>query len=88
MVSNWCYNVTMGKDEEVRLTLRVPASMHKQIQRIAKEQQRSFNGQMIYILADWMSIDTDHIVLKRLIKTSTGFVTADEMVSDYEKHDE
>lgn len=72
--------------EEVRLTLRLPSSLHKQIQRIAKEQQRSLNSQMVYILLDWMSIDTDHVVLKRLMETPTGFVTIDKFIADYEKH--
>lgn len=78
----------MKNEEEVRLTLRLPPSLHKQIHRIAKEQQRSLNNQIIYILLDWMSIDTDHVVLKRLMQTSTGFITIDEFIDAYEKNKE
>lgn len=78
----------MKNEEEVRLTLRLPPSLHKQIHRIAKEQQRSLNSQMVYILLDWLSIDTDRVVLKRLMETSTGFITVDEFIADYEKNTE
>lgn len=76
------------KDEETKATLRLPTSLYEQIKRLAKQNHRSINKQMIYIMVDWMSIDTDRVVLKRLIETSTGFVTVDEFVADYEKNKE
>ncbi len=40
----------MENDKEVKLTLRLPAGLHEEIQQIAKKLQRSLNSQIVYML--------------------------------------
>ncbi len=91
IMSNWCYNITMENDEEVRLTLRLPPSLHKQIQQIAKGQQRSLNSQMIYMLLDWVSIQrrrtiSEPVYDEAYFEAIQAMDTVDEFVVDYEKN--
>ncbi len=43
------------KDQETKATLRLPPSLYEQIKRLAKENHRSINKQMIYMLTCFLS---------------------------------
>jgi len=36
--------------EEIRLTLRLPQELHARLQWLAQDQERSLNGQIVYLL--------------------------------------
>ncbi len=40
----------MSADEFVKLQLRLPKVLHERLQRIATEEERSLNGQIVYFL--------------------------------------
>ena len=44
----WCYNSDM--EDEVRLTLRLPATLHQQIVALARRDRRSLNGELVFLL--------------------------------------
>ena len=44
----WCYNGDM--ENEVRLTIRLPADLHRRLTELARREHRSLNGEMIALL--------------------------------------
>jgi len=40
----------MSAEEFVKLQLRLPRALHERLQQIADEQERSLNGQLVYLL--------------------------------------
>jgi hypothetical protein len=45
-------NVAMLRGTEVSITVRFPEDLHAQLKRIAEEERRSFNAQIIKMLED------------------------------------
>ena len=57
LLSNWCIlSVIMtGKynDDDKRMTLRIPVELHRLLKKIARQERRSVNAQIIVILEAW-----------------------------------
>jgi hypothetical protein len=39
-------------EEEVKITLRLPSGLHGDLQKLADEEVRSLNGQLVYLLQE------------------------------------
>lgn len=44
----WCYNGAM--ESEVRLSIRLPAKLHRRLAELAQREHRSLNGEMVALL--------------------------------------
>jgi hypothetical protein len=42
---------TRKREDDVRFLLRLPESLHEELTKLAQEEQRSLNAQIIYLLA-------------------------------------
>lgn len=45
----------VNKEDETRVTLRIPTKLYRAIKRIAKEEERSANSQIIFFLKRWLN---------------------------------
>jgi hypothetical protein len=49
-----CYTGDMGKQEnETRITIRIPAAIAQMLRRLAKEHDRSLNGEIVRALREY-----------------------------------
>lgn len=60
---------------EIRITLRIPADLHGDIVAIAERYKTSLNGQIITMLRDWFTQENRFAELERRIATLESRIT-------------
>ncbi len=54
MSLKWCYTSDMDKREkETRITIRIPAAIAEMLRRLAKQHDRSLNGEIVRALREY-----------------------------------